>query len=349
AQYVLRSSRMKTNYGDALSRHWIYVTLQVDSEMVPAIVTIEVRRIQGLPRVFLTEVRKPTSNELKEIGAEEDLPDSRFPSREAKQAIRHALQEAKNSPRQTTEELRRGILAHDGAALDSEYVVSHWRIAAAKDSASGPYISEKIIYCDRLISGADAFDIGLRTRHHLTQLSLLLSVFWAKHFYTMRSDHCWTIDSYEENGQLKLHNELRQLGYSPEPPGDKLSLIDSGPTRSIDRLDALTWVAPVSEPFRPPDDASSLYELFEQADLQIAQRFLESAKAYHTSHVIWPTTTTGAIAYLVVAAESLIEQELPQCPKCHQHRGVLQAVRNLVFRELPCLLENESAVKSLLN
>ena len=278
AQYVLRSNRVKTNYGDELSRHWIYVGLQIDSQIVPTIVTIEVRRVKGSPRIFLTEVRKPTPEELAEIGAQKEPAETRFPRREAKKAIRHALKEAKSSPRSNTEELRRGILAHDAAPLDSEYVLGSWRIAAAEESASGPFISEKTICCDRLVSGADPFDIGLRTRHHLTQLSLLLSVFWAKHFYEIRSDHRWTIDPYKENGQLKLRNELRQLGYSPDPPGDNLPPIQSGPTRSIDRLDTLTWTAPVGEPFCPPDDASSLYELFQQADLQIAQRFLAGGR-----------------------------------------------------------------------
>ena len=104
----------------------------------------------------------------------------------------------------------------------------------------------------------------------------------------------------------------------------------------------------VSEAFTPPDDAAKLFELFESAGIETAQRLLEAAKAYQTAHVIWSTTMTGAISYLVVAAESLIEQDLPLCAECGQHKGVSKAFRDLFFSELPCLKEDEPQANRLL-
>ncbi len=349
AQHLLKSNRVKTRYGDEVSYHWFYIGLQMDSEVLPTIVAVEVRRVNGKPRVFLAEVREPNPEELAEIGAQEESPNTPFPTDEATDSVSRVLHEAKTRPRSNMEKLRRGILAYGGSAIESDYLMGPWRITPARDSASGPLVSEKIVCCDHMVTGVDAFDINRRAAHHLKQLSLLLTVFWTKHFCEIRTGHRWTIDPYHQDGELKLRNELRQLGYSPEPLTETPVPVEDGPTRLMDRLDVRTWATAVSEPWRPPEDASMLFELFERADVHTAQRFLEAVYAYHTAHVIWPTTTTGAIAYLVVAAESLIEEELPRCAQCDQHRGVSKALRDLFFKELPCLLENEAQAKSLLS
>lgn len=116
----------------------------------------------------------------------------------------------------------------------------------------------------------------------------------------------------------------------------------------MDRLNIDEW-ASSGNLFRPPDDTADLFALFERADLATEQQFLEAAKAYQISHIVWHAAPTGSIAYLVVAAESLLEDALPVCPKCKQRSGIGKATRNLFLRELPCLSENEAEVTALLN
>ncbi len=351
AQQALQCARVKTNFGKQTSRHWFYVTFARDSELVPTIVTLEVRRARGMSKVYLTEVRPPTGEELVEMGIQPETDNPPFPQREARKAVLEALGLARSSPRPSSEEMRRGILAYDGSALAGEYYLGPWRLSPAADCASTSLISEKILYCDRVISGRDAHDMIFRLRHQLSQLSILLTVFWMRHFYEIRSEHRWFIEPNEEDGQLKLHNKLGQVGYAAEPlPEASLAVSQmSGQSGVPDRLDIRRWATIVGEPPKPPEDASRLYDLFEQADLVTAQRFLEAAKAYHTAHVISPATTTGAIAYLVVAAESLVEETPPVCSECNQPRGILDATRKLFFGELPCLMEDEPKAKALLN
>lgn len=349
AQSALNCDRVKTSYGKNQSVHWFYTGFQSDGEVMPTIVTIEVRLMGGKPHAFLTEVRSPTPAELAEIGAQEPSSDISFPTEEATAAARSILEQAKNATQALLEQPRRGILAHDGSTINQAYALGPWTISSAEGSASGPFVSEKILCCDRVVAGTDAVDTSRRAGYHLKQLSLLLSVFWTNHFYEIRSEHRWTLDPYnDENGQLQLRNELRQLGYAPELLGEVIPTVESGPTRTIDRLTVRSWATTVSDPFRPPDDATLLYQLFEKAEIETAQRFLEAAKAYHIAQTIWLTTVTGAISYLVVAAESLIEETLPQCSECHQHRGVSKAFRDLFFKELPCLSEDEEQATRLL-
>ena len=57
---------------------------------------------------------------------------------------------------------------------------------------------------------------------------------------------------------------------------------------------------------------------------------------------------TAAIAYLVVAAESLCDVALTRCSECGELRGIFQAAREFFFRELPCLKQEEDFASSLL-
>jgi hypothetical protein len=101
----------------------------------------------------------------------------------------------------------------------------------------------------------------------------------------------------------------------------------------------------------PPQDATYLLDLFYDAartDPVVAERFMAAAKAYHTAQSVWRATPTGALAYLVVAVESLVENELPICSECGSHKGVSRAMRDFVFEELPCLREREQEVTTLL-
>lgn len=181
----------------------------------------------------------------------------------------------------------------------------------------------------------------------------MLTVFWMRHVYPLRADLVWVVEHTEIDGEHKFANRIGQTGYidSSRPQSMPLpgELDQPGETSAPDRMDPWTWGTVAGQPFRPPSDAAALFELFCRADSATALRFRQAAKAYEMSEAIAVTTVTGAIAYLVVAAESLSDAQLPQCPCCHQVRGILQATRQFFFEELPCLREREAEVVQLLN
>ena len=199
--------------------------------------------------------------------------------------------------------------------------------------------------------GRDGFDISDRLQRRVNYLALILTILWTRYIYEIPTERRWTIERYEDAGERKHRSKLLQLGYVNQrvPDAGLLEAATTGETRSGDRLDGRTWGTTLGEPFKPPEDASTLFDLFERADLKTTQQFLQAAKAYHTSYTLAPSTTTGAIAYLVVAAESLIEDSLTVCPACDQPKGVLDSTRKLFFRELPCLLKEQARAKALLN
>jgi len=347
AKRALQSSRLKTSFGKRTSTHWLYVTLARDSELIPVIVTLEVRRKQGVDRLYLTEVRPPTESELVEMGTEQTEVKP-FPEREARKAVLDGLTIAKDelATPPAKEEMRHGILACGGAPLAGTYTFAGWTISPAPESAASAWLSEKILLCSRNEKGRDTHDLGFRFLQSLNRLGVLLTVFWMRHIYEIRTEHRWVIEPDESQGELKLNSKLVQMGYAPRTPLQSDINVGSGETVAIDRLDIRRWAIAVGEAYKPPTEAAELFDLFERADLTTAQRFLDAAKAYHTSYVVAPETTTGAVAYLVVAAESLLEDSLEVCPTCDQRRGILDATRRLFFRELPCFNERRSKGQS---
>jgi len=351
-QQALHCQRVRTSYGKLSSEHSFYAALTDGENVSPTIVTLEVANARGTTRVYLTEVRVPTSQEMTEIGVDPEAEVISLPKKDAKRAILETIGAARTTLRtaESLEQPRRGVLAYEGAPLAGEYELGPWRLSSAAESTTGSWTSEKILLCDRMVKGRDGHDLILRLMHQVNELASLLTVFWMRHHYKIRSEHRWTLEPHHEESGLRLENRLAQLGYSPEPLADEPMppLAEPGPTAAVDRLNIDDWGSVVGDPFRPPDDAAELYELLQRADLGTEQRFLEASKAYHTAHTIWPETATGAIAYLVVAAESLVELPLAICSKCKQPQGVGRALRDLFFEELPCLKGREPEVTALL-
>jgi hypothetical protein len=362
AQRVMASRRAKTVFGRKESTHWIHSGLSTESGWLPIIVVLKARSQptkKGVPdvRIFLTAVRSPEGDELNEGGYGDQAPWPDGFGDHAWTSVVEALRKAATTvttPLPFTE-FCRGYLAFFGARMSGEYRAAGWRLSVPHlpaDTGPASVFSEQMIACDRDVSGRGRLDILERFGSELEQLALLLTVFWCTPVYTLRSGQRWV---YEGIVDGNLIPRLRQLGFtepssmrpqSMPPPG----ALPPGPRRSIDRLNPFDHTG--SGEFAPPEDAPSLLELFYEAsrtDPIVTERFLAAAKAYRTSKFISHATTTGSLAYLIVAAESLVEQDLPTCPTCNSKRGILRAMKDLIFEELPCLRAREGEFSRLLS
>jgi hypothetical protein len=364
AQRGLRSRRVKTVFGREESTHWIYTVLGNDQAMFPTMVVLKVRSLATKKggrdvRVFLNAVRPLEPGELVEAGYSEPSP---WPDELAARAWDIVVRELQPATIAVTKalpatEFRRGYLAFTGHRMSGEYRASDWRLATPhfpEDPAMPASIfTEQMVACDRLVSGRDSYDIAMRFVGELERLALLLTVIWCTHVeMTNRVEQRWV---YGDIVDGELPSRLRQIGFS-EPSAHRpstmppLGTLPPGPTWRLDRLNPYDHAGKAGE-FIPPEDATDLLELFYavgRADPMIAERFLAAAKAYHTASFIYRATATGSLAYLVVAAESLVEEELPTCPECNSKRGLSRAMRGLIFEELPCLTERKNEVEKLL-
>ncbi len=215
-------------------------------------------------------------------------------------------------------------------------------------------VHEQTVACERDVAARSSHEVGLTFLSDLETLALLLSVLWCKHIRTLRHEQRWVLGTEIIDGQIGT--ELRQLGFSE--PLDRLaetptSDANTSPeTRTIDRLNPMDYYGGGGGTFVPPSDGMELLQLFydtAQSDPVISERFLSAAKAYHTASHIATETMTGAVAFLVVTAESLIEVELPTCAQCGQKVGLAKAMWELVFQQLPGLISEVQQVKRLLS
>lgn len=364
AERMLSTGRAKTAFGEEESTHWIHSGITTDEGVLPMVVVLVVRSIVGkrggrIVRVFLTRVRPPEGEEVSEGGYDEQAPWPEAVAEAAWRAVvdglRAAAEEVTKPPAVT--KLMCGYLAFYGTRITGEYRADGWRLAAPRypedPAAPATIYSEQMVACQREVSGIDDLSVAQTFTSEMERLAILLSVFWGIRVKTTnRAEHRWVFEGIVD-GQLVTH--LRQLGFSEPgvvvptemPPVGTLPL---GPTQEIDRLNH--HYASETGGFKPPADAAGLLELFYEAsrtDPVVAERFLAAAKAYQTARVISQITMTGSVAYLVVAAESLVEEQLPRCAECGSVKGISRAMRETVFRELPCLTEREDEVRRLLN
>jgi hypothetical protein len=360
AQLALHSNRMKTVFGVDLSRHWIHSALQSEEEVFPIIVLLEVRsnRTKGgskQVRVFLCEVRSPQDDEIPEggyTGLAPWTPDQAQGSWKAVvDALKAAVAEVLKPP--SLVKHQRGYLSFYGQRIRGVYDAAGWRLSTPvfPEDALPTIYSEQMVACERDVSGRSDLDVSFTFMSEMEKIALLLSVFWCTNVRTVPTEHRWVLGKEIVDGQFPT--ELRQLGFSEPLEMQKELSVDETPpveTRVVDRLNPHDYATSI-DGFVPPGDGIELLQLFydtSQSDPIASERFLSAAKAYHTSGAIWSATPTGAVAYLVVTAESLIEDELPTCEKCGQKVGVGKAMRELVFRELPGLASAEPEVKRLL-
>ncbi len=345
---ALGSVRVKTRFGKELSEHLYLVEFRADGTLVPAIVQLQVRRIKGTPSVFLKEVRPLTEEEIAESDLEQPPTWSREFGRAAWLQVVTSLDGIVTSigSAALVASFLRGMLAYDGLWLGGEYWAAGWRIGPPSQTPDPNLVSEKVLVCDRMVTGRGALDNILRFQSDLDRLALLLTVFWCNHFYRIPAMHRWVLEP-SDTGELT--SRLAQLGFvdtsrvSAMPiPG---TLSAPGATRQVDRLDCHSWaITSRMRVFEPPADGMELLDVFERADESTKLRFLEAATAYDTSYWVASHTVTGALAYLVVAAESLLDVKLEKCTQCGQVRGMTSAVRKLFLDELPGLQDGSGQV-----
>lgn len=351
---ALQASRSETAFGAQISKHLFYTGFRTGSGTIPAIVTLSIRRVRGREQVLLSEVRRLDARELTQIGLDQQPEWTSEFLRQAKQLVVAALRQARDAlvSGPNVQQYFRGILAYHGAAIAGEYWLDGWRIGPAHDP-NDTLVGQRILLCDRVVTAPTKSQVASRFQADLGELADFLTVFWMSHVYALETGFAWVIEDTEVDGEHKFANRIARTGYidSSRPQSMPLpgELDQPGETSAGDRMDPLSWGTRLGEPFKPPSDAAALFHLFARADSATALRFRQAAKAYAMSEAIAVTTVTGAIAYLVVAAESLSDAELPQCPCCHQVRGISQRTRQFFFEELPCLREREAEVAQLLN
>jgi len=350
---TLAAARSETTFGSLASEHRFYAAAMENDEVRPVIVVLSVRRVRQREQVFVSDVRPPNSNELSYVGLTEEPRWRRQFKREAREAVLDALGKAKEqlSSRKSIEQYRRGHLAYHGSPIRGEYWLGDWRLAPASDTGNDMF-GEHILLCDRVLSEPTPNQILDRFSSGLNELGDLLTVFWMKRFYGLGSDFIHVIEQADIDGQATWTSRRAQRGYIDSSTHERMPLPgeddEPGETMECDRMDPLSCANFAARPFRPPADATSLFTLYQQADFGTAMRFRQAAKAYRLSDTFAADSMTAAIAYLVVAAESLSDIVPQRCESCGEVRGVFQATREFFFRELPCLREQESATSSLL-
>lgn len=351
---ALSSSREETRFGVDYSEHVYFAELEIDGEQILMSVVLTVRRRMHGDRLYLSSVRPPSVDESTLLGIQMPNPWSQEFARLAFTTVRTILDKLTTTIGTSSKDMsfRRGILMYYGqGALAGEYWLGDWRIGPPPSDDTDHLFSEKVIFCDRLVPVDEPMKTFVNFRANLDRFSLLLSIFACRRFWMVRSEHVWVIQSENTETGPNFSNYLAPRGYidlmgaTEMPPVGTAAPL--GPVSEIDRLNPDDWYG--SGTAALPSDASTLFSLFNQADMATASKFLAAAKAYDTSEHLREVTPTGAMAYLVVAAESLLEGELPLCECCNQHRGVSAATKKLFFEELPGLKTDEEKVKRLLN
>jgi hypothetical protein len=361
AELVVGARRVKTSFGVGASIHVFHSGILDNEAEFVVILVLEVRstitKAGRVTRVFLTDVRPPAGEEIVEGGYVHLREWPEHLHRDLPEMVLHSLRDAAREI-QRPAPLRtygRGYLAFFGARLTGEYYGGGWRLSAPTYPSEPPLslVSEQYFACEREIAGRDVFDIGMKRMAEQERLAVVLTVFFATHVTVAHTaEQRWVLED-PVDGQFVPR--IRQLGFcepraalprSMPPEGT----LPPGPTRPFDRLNPNEYGTSAGE-FALPDDAMFLLDIFSHAlatQPLVAERFLAAAKAYETSHVISRTTSTGALAYLVVASEALVDEKLATCNECGSKRYVSRAMKNLIFGELPCLVDRHD-VKRLLN
>lgn len=346
----LSASRVRVAYGSNESEHFFYAGARDDevAETQHVVVIVAVQRVQGRSRVVFRGVRRPDEREWTELGAVPQPAWSSGLSDRVTECFTREVTAAKAAGAEPAPVFRRFQLSYDAIrGLDSEHWVGPWRLGPPIAPPDGTMSGEKIILCDRLLSGADPFPAF----GEVDRLANVLTVFWLHRFQRAENaEHVWVYDDLEPGGNLT--SRLAQRGYAdnsrtPVMPAPG-ALGPAGTYREVDRLDEHAGSIVAGDPFRPPSDSPLLFERFYGADVDVADRFLAACKTYETAMRLATSNPTGAISYLVVTAESLLEGKLERCECCDQVMGISRATRELFFELLPCLEQQREEIERFL-
>jgi hypothetical protein len=350
----LRAARSRTAFGKNESEHSFHAGIDdAQGNLLHAVVVLSVRRAKGRTRVVLLDVRQPSDTEWTEIGVP---PESAWSPDAAGQIRRYFLGELEKvhedlAAGSSVEVFRRGVLGYfNVSGLSGEYWLGPWRIGPPVDPPDAPAWGEKVVLCDRRATGRDVMDATYEFGHQLDELVLLLSVFWMNRFHAIPAEHLWFFGPFKPGENLTSH--VAQRGYAdrsatPAMPAPD-ALAPAGTYRELDRLDSFDWGEP-GNTFTPPSDSPTLFERFYGADADVAEQFLAACKTYDTAQSLWSTNTTGALSYLVVTAESLLETPLAHCAECKQVRGIARATKDLFFALLPGLEPQRAELERFLS
>jgi hypothetical protein len=351
----LQAPRSKTVYGKDNSEHIFHTaaTMEGLGEPVRVVVVLAAARKRGRTRMFLQDVRQPTAEEWTELGVQPQAAWSRAVTQELVTffdgELREAIKELEAPPPAGV--FRRAYLAYSNVdGIVGEYWAGPWRIGPPSNPPDAPTWGEKVIMCDRTLVSRDPHDALSTLMQERERLRLLLNVFWLHGFHEIPTEHVWVFDAWDGHGDLI--SRVAQRGYSDlsgrttmPSPGE---LAPPGAFRDVDRLNSRDYAMSVDQAFLPPSDSGLLFDRFYAADLDVTERFMSAAKAYDTAGVLWRTNLTGAISYLVVTAESLVEGHVSRCWWCRQVKGVTRATRDLFFEFLPGLAVDRRGIDRFL-